>query len=160
MRSRKRASSRTRTGVLNPSRCGRGPGQPLRARPSSSTGHRLGGELDTSIDTPHLGKVAGWIPRRGFQSGVVSGQIQEWRGVRYEVRVDAEVSGGCGASSAADSRPLPRPRRIGNNVRGLGGGKLVPSTDLTVKQAIEEWHLTPSVAPGTAAAYESALAHP
>ncbi|HMS73911.1 tyrosine-type recombinase/integrase [Gordonia sp. (in: high G+C Gram-positive bacteria)] len=78
--------------------------------------------------------------------------------VRYEVRVDAEVNGVRRQQrrrfkTVAEATAY-RKQAIADSV----AGKLVPSTDLTVKQAIEEWLDAQRVAPGTAAAYESALA--
>lgn len=78
--------------------------------------------------------------------------------VRYQVRVDAEVNGVRRQQKrrfkTVKEAVAYRKQAIADSV----AGKLVPSTDLTVKRAIEEWLDAQRVAEGTKAAYTSALA--
>lgn len=78
--------------------------------------------------------------------------------MRFEVRIDAEVNGVRRQqkrrfTTVAEATAY-RKQAIADSV----AGKLVPTSELTVKRAVEEWLDAQRVAESTAAAYKSALA--
>lgn len=78
--------------------------------------------------------------------------------VRYEIRVDAEVNGVRRQKRLRFKTVTDASEKLKELRAAAAQGKLVPTTGLTVKKAIESWLASQRISPSTRAAYAAALA--